>query len=92
MVTGVDIKLEPVIGSLSGEMFKFRLTRGISFIFDIDNYTTISTRDINEVITNQFFPVMSDKLLTISEAGDGFQEIKIKVPVNKIRYILCYYA
>jgi hypothetical protein len=89
MVTGVDIKLIPVPGTTSGEMFKYRLTRGTTLTFDIDNYTTITTND-GGVITSEFFPVDSDKLLTVSEVGVDFQNPLIKLPVNQIRFILCY--
>ena len=90
MVTGVDIKLIPVPGTTSGEMFKFRLTTGTAISFDIDNYTTISTSDGAGTVTSQFFPVDSDKLITISELGNGINKTLIKLPVNQIRYILCY--
>jgi hypothetical protein len=89
MVTGVDIKLVPVPGTTSGEMFKFRLTKGLTLKFDIDNYTTITTSE-GGTVTSEFFPVDSDKLLTVSEVGVDFSNPLIKLPVNQIRYILCY--
>jgi hypothetical protein len=36
MVTGVDIKLEPVPGGISGELFKFRLKTGVTFTFNTE--------------------------------------------------------
>lgn len=91
MVTGIDIKLEPVAGSLSGEMFKFRLKHGTSFVFDIEHYTVITTKDENGVATSDYFPIYGDKIMNIIEAGEGFMELLLKVPVNNIRYIQCYY-
>ena len=88
MVTGVDIKLVPVPGTTSGELFKFRLTSGQDFIFDVDNYSTIISE--NGQVTSLLFPVDSDKLLTISELFGTEKKPKIKIPVTQIRYILCY--
>ena len=92
MITGVDIKLEPVPMSTSGsgEMFKFRLKRGTTFDFEIDNYTIVTTRDLNDVITNQFLPNNDDKVMTIREIGNGFSDVIFKIPVCNIRYIKCY--
>lgn len=92
MTTGVDIRLEPVPMSTtgSGELFKFRLKNGTTFSFEIDNYTTISTSD-GGTVTTQFFPVESEKMLTLLEMGNGMSEVIFKIPVKNIRYIQCYY-
>jgi hypothetical protein len=73
----------------SGELFKLRLKRGIHFDFQIDNYTVISTSDAQGTITNDFFPNNDDKIMTITEVGNGFSDTRMKIPVCNIRYIQC---
>lgn len=92
MVIGVDIKLEPVPMSTtgSGELFKFRLKHGVTFLLDVDHYITIGTSDASGIVTYQYFS-NDEKTLTVSEAGNGIQEIVFKILLKNIRYIQCYY-
>jgi hypothetical protein len=43
MVTGVDIRLEPVPGGTAGELFKFRVSKGTTFIFSEEIHTSDDT-------------------------------------------------
>lgn len=75
MVTGVDIKLEPVLGGTSGELFKFRLKTGVTFSF---NTEVGSAAD--EILT------VSEGGGTGSSLDRVFM-----IPIRNIRYIFCYY-
>lgn len=92
MITGIDIKLEPVPMSTtgSGELFKLRLKRGIAFDIEINNYTIVTSRDINDVITTDFLANTDDKVMTITEGGNGFSDKRMVIPIRNIRYIVCY--
>jgi hypothetical protein len=78
MITGVDIKLMPVPGSQSGELFKFRLKQGTYFVLDYDTYSEAPS---------QYFPLSIDKVMTVTEIGNGFTDVVFKIPVHNIRYI-----
>jgi hypothetical protein len=50
MITSVEIKLEPVEGSLSGEKFVFTSVVGVDMIIDGNDYDSIMTiSDIGKV-------------------------------------------
>lgn len=76
MVTGVDIKLEPVPMSTtgSGELFKFRVSKGVTFAFQEEVNTT------------------GDPILSVLETGNGYNDRVFMIPIRNIRYIVCYYA
>lgn len=92
MITGIDIKLEPVPMSTtgSGELFKLRLKRGIGFDMEINNYTVVTSRDLNDVLTSNFLANTDDKIMTITEGGNGFSDTRMVIPIRNIRYIQCY--